>query len=54
MEHIISNLNNLPLIRKVSRTFEHNLVNHIKGDSNFSLDPYDEELLNTRFDIREL
>ena len=54
IENILSNLRNDPLIRKISHSFESSLVNHIKGDKNFIIDSYEDDLLNTELKVDEI
>lgn len=54
VEHVVANLRNDALIRRISHSFETNLVNHLKGDKDFSVDPYDDELYNTGIEVNEM
>lgn len=53
IENIVANIRNDQLIKKISHTFESYLINHLRGES-FGVDSYDDELLNTGFDVREI
>lgn len=54
IENVLSNLRNEPLVRKTNQAFDTVLINHIKGDKKFTIDPYDDELLKSDLKVDEL
>lgn len=54
VENIMANLRNDQLISKISHSYESSIIHHLKGGKDITVDEYDDELLNAKFDSREI